>query len=62
MDRSFPGRGGGVVLIVNSMMQAATLFVEDSVFENNTALESGGGLYVLLDGLSSHSVVVSRCR
>ena len=58
-DRSFPGRGGGVALIVNSI-RSATLLVEDCLFVDNAALESGGGLYVLLDGLSSHTVTVSR--
>ena len=58
-DRSFPGRGGGVALIVNSMSEA-NLLVEDCLFVDNVAVESGGGLYVLLDGLSSHTVTINR--
>ena len=61
-DRSFPGRGGGVALIVHAPMHPAHLIVEDTSFIDNIALESGGGLYVLLDGLTSHTVTVNRSR
>ena len=59
-DRAFPGRGGGVALIVHAEMRPANLIIEDCYFIDNAALESGGGLYVLLDGLSSHTVNVRR--
>lgn len=61
-DRAFLGRGGGVALIVHAEMRPANLVIEDSYFVDNAALESGGGLYVLLDGLSSHTVNISRSR
>lgn len=61
VGRFFPGRGGGVAVIVNDMFRAS-IVVEDSFFLENVALESGGGLYFLLDGRASHSVTVSRCR
>ena len=61
-DRAFPGRGGGAALIVHAEMGPANLIIEDSCFVDNVALEFGGGLYVLLDGLSSHTVNISRTR
>ena len=61
-DRAFPGRGGGVAVIVHAEMRPANLVIEDSYFADNAALESGGGLYVLFDGLSSHTVNISRTR
>lgn len=60
-DRTFPGRGGGVALIFNSN-EPATAQVEDCLFSENSALEFGGGLYVLLDGLSDHTITINRTR
>ena len=55
------GRGGGVALIVNSNV-AADVGFSDCVFRENTAAEYGGGMYVLLQGPTSHTLAVNSSR
>ena len=61
-DQSFPGRGGGVALIFSVNQSSVRAHIADCLFEENLALELGGGLYVLLDGLTNHTVTINRTR
>ena len=61
-DQSFPGRGGGVALIFSVNLTSVRAHIEDCLFVENLALELGGGLYVLLDGLTNHTVTINRTR
>ena len=61
-DQSFPGRGGGVALIFSVNRTSVRAYIEDCLFLENLALELGGGVYVLLDGLASHTVTINRTR
>lgn len=60
-DQILIGRGGGVALIVNAD-SAAEVEILGCDFLENTAAEFGGGLYVLLQGATSHSVSINRNR
>ena len=55
------GRGGGMALIVSSDA-AANVQVSDCLFLENASLEYGGGLYVLLEGVTSHRMVIRDNR
>ena len=61
-DQSFPGRGGGVALIFSVNLTSVKANIEDCLFMANLALELGGGVYVLLDGVASHTVTINRTR
>lgn len=61
-DQSFPGRGGGVALIFSVNRTSVRALIEDCLFLENAALALGGGLYVLLDGLSNHTVIINRTK
>ena len=49
--RTFTGRGGGVALVFNATSNV-TVTIEDTRFEENFANGFGGGLFVLIDGIS----------
>lgn len=55
------GRGGGVALIINAD-SAAEVEVFGCEFVENVAVEYGGGLYLLLQGPTSHQVAITRSR
>ena len=55
----FPGRGGGMAVIVNGL-QPADILIEDCHIEKNYAVSFGGGIYTLLDGLSEHVITINR--
>ena len=57
----FPGRGGGLTIIVNSLVSSNVL-VDNCLMQENTAVNYGGGMYTLLDGLSNHVITVNRSR
>lgn len=57
----FTGRGGGCAIIINSVYPA-NVSVSDCVFEGNTALSYGGGLYVAYGVVANHTVVLNRIR
>lgn len=59
-DQVFLGRGGGMALILNSH-ESADVVVVGCEFTENVALEFGGGMYVLLQGLASHLFTISHC-
>ena len=61
-DQSFPGRGGGVALLFSVNQTSVRAHIEDCLFEDNVALELGGGLYLLLDGLTNHTITINRTR
>ena len=60
-DMKFVGRGGGAALIINAE-SAANVVIRRCEFIENTAVEFGGGMYVLLQGPTSHSVTVIQSR
>ena len=60
-ERIFVGRGGGVALIINGSV-AADVVVSEVQFVENSAVESGGGAYVLLQGFTNHSVTINQSR
>lgn len=49
--RTFTGRGGGIALVFNAI-NAITVTIEHSKFEENHANGYGGGVYILIDGIS----------
>lgn len=57
----FTGRGGGCSFTVDSL-SSLNATVEDCYFEDNFARSFGGGLYVVLNGYSNHTVVVNRVK
>ena len=57
----FPGRGGGLAIIANSLV-AINVLVADCLMQENSAENYGGGMYTLLDGLSNHVITVTRSR
>ena len=55
----FTSRGGGLAVIVNDE-DPAEVEVWGCEFSDNEALAFGGGMYVGLDGMSRHSVVINQ--
>ena len=49
--RTFTGRGGGIALVYNTRNNV-TVVIEETVFERNHANGFGGGLFILIDGIS----------
>ena len=59
-NRVFPGRGGGLAILVNSVTKV-TVDVINCSFFGNEATEFGGGAYVLLPTTSSHLITFQSC-
>ena len=57
----FSGRGGGAALLFNSD-RPADVVVWQTNFLENSVVEFGGGAYVLLQGSTSHLLVITQCR
>ena len=51
--RTFTGRGGGVALVFNAISNV-TVTIELTKFEENFANGFGGGLFILIDGISAN--------
>jgi len=49
--RTFTGRGGGVALVFNTRNNV-TVVIEETLFKINHANGFGGGLFILIDGIS----------
>ena len=57
----FPGRGGGASVILNAV-NAIGVVIEWCYFGENFALGYGGGLYVLANGQTNHTIVVNNTK
>ena len=51
--RTFTGRGGGVALVFNATSNV-TVTIKQTTFEENFANGFGGGLFILIDGISAN--------
>lgn len=60
IERVFPGRGGGLALLINSVTMV-TINVTSCKFQSNFATSAGGGAYVGLAPLSSHVITFQSC-
>ena len=49
--RTFTGRGGGIALVFNTKSNV-TVVIKETIFEINHANGFGGGLFILIDGIS----------
>ncbi len=58
---TFPGRGGGCSMLMNTSFPANAT-IENCVFEENSAANFGGGLYLGFSGYSSHNIAVNKAR
>ncbi len=58
---TFPGRGGGCSILMNTSFPANAT-VENCVFEENSATTFGGGLYLGFGGYSSHEIVINKTK
>ncbi len=58
---TFTGRGGGCSILVNVRFPASAT-VENCVFEENSAANFGGGIYLGFSGYSSHKIIVNKAR
>ncbi len=58
-SQQFTSRGGGLAVIVNDE-KPVDVVVFGCNFRENAALAFGGGMYVGLDGMSRHSVVINH--
>lgn len=54
----FTGRGGALGLFLSDTSSNITALVFNCTFERNFALTWGGGMYVLFDKLSNHTVTI----
>ena len=57
--RIFFFRGGGAAVLLNTF-DSVWITLTDCVFINNTASSQGGGLVLVYDGMSNHSISVSK--
>jgi len=51
--RTFTGRGGGIAVVFNATSNV-TVTIEHTKFEENFANGFGGGLFILIDGISAN--------
>ncbi len=58
---TFPGRGGGCSILMNTSFPANAT-IENCVFEENSATNYGGGLYLAFAGYSSHEIVINKTK
>ncbi len=59
--RTFPGRGGGCSILMNTSFPA-NVTIENCIFEGNSATNYGGGLYLGFGGYSSHDIVINKTK
>lgn len=57
----FSGRGGALGLLLSNERQHIEVVVTECYFESNTASDFGGGVYVIYNFYSSHSVTIAKC-
>ena len=60
LQKRFPGRGGGLSTVINSVT-TVTITVTNCTFQSNLASQFGGGVYTILDGLSNHIITFQSC-
>ena len=60
-NQVFSGRGGGAAFLINSL-KAADVVLWKAMFLENSAIEFGGGAYLLLQGDTSHSITINQSR
>lgn len=58
-SRTFPGRGGGAAILLYAV-DSIDAQIDNCVFADNRASSLGGGLYTLPDGVSNHTITISR--
>ena len=57
-ENRYFGRGGAIAININSTTPYNTL-IKDCTIENNSARLFGGGLYLVLRGVTNHSTVIN---
>ncbi len=57
----FPGRGGGCSILMNTSFPANAT-VENCMFQENSASNIGGGIYLVFSGYSSHEIVINKTK
>ena len=56
----YPGRGGGLGLYINELVNQINLTIDNCMFNNNSALD-GGGVYISANGQSGgHRVMITN--
>ncbi len=58
---TFPGRGGGCSILMNTSFPANAT-IENCIFEENRATNFGGGIYLGFSGYSSHEIVINKMK
>ncbi|XP_065897687.1 uncharacterized protein [Dysidea avara] len=57
---NYPGRGGGLGLYINELLNQINLTIDNCMFNNNSAVD-GGGVYISANGLSGgHRVTITN--
>lgn len=57
----FPGSGGGMAVLVNGITPV-DVEIEGCLFLGNYAHQYGAGVFTLLNGISNHTITVSRSK
>ena len=60
-SKTFTGRGGALGLLLSNELQHIEVLVRGCQFHGNSAQNFGGGMYVLFDVDSGHTVTISEC-
>ena len=60
-DQVFTGRGGALGVFINESFYNVTSVISNCIFKGNFARSFGGGIYVILNGLTAqHKVMLER--
>lgn len=61
-QNKFPGRGGGVSIVLSEVLRHIEIFIDNCNFESNSAAELGGGMFTVLDRQSNHTITIRRTK